>query len=223
MCDTPPGGAWTLTDVWDGSSELPWPTIISLPFLAGGGFDCSVPSLKSDDFCRASWWGFTTWGFLGSGSNGFDTGTGWLDSPKTLDACRLCWLSLRCAGVVPCAGASEPKTLDLFRAAWQRFTSFFGAAGSGAASFPNKLIEVLPPGGANTLFWNESDCYWLWYYVRCTYMFLYYVLLYSWPHEWARWGKPCVVIGYLGRRDGPILVIWDYPQLSCKFVVVPAW
>jgi len=38
------------------------------------------------------------------------------------------------------------------RAAWQRLTSFFGAAGSGAASFPNKLIEVFPPGGAITLF-----------------------------------------------------------------------
>jgi len=41
------------------------------------------------------------------------------------------------------------------RAAWQRLTSFFGAAGSGAASFPNKLIEVFPPGGAITLFSNE--------------------------------------------------------------------
>lgn len=154
MCDTPPGGAWTLTDVWDASSELPWPPIISLPFL-GGGLDCSVGSLKSDDFWRASWWGLTTWGFRGSGSNGFCTGAGMFEPPKTLEACRLCWLSLRCAGVASVPGASEPKTLDLLRAAWQRLTSFFGAAGSGAGSFPNKLIEVFPPGGATTLFWNE--------------------------------------------------------------------
>ena len=53
MCDTPPGGAWTLTEVWVGSS-LPAPEIMSFSFLGGGGLDGSVGSLKSDDFCRAS-------------------------------------------------------------------------------------------------------------------------------------------------------------------------
>ena len=166
MWDSPPGGAETLIELWDCSAELPWPPMISFAFLAGGGFDCSIGSLKSDDFCRISWWGLTTWGFRGgSGSNAFGAGAGWFASPNTLDICRLCWLSWWCTGVV-CSGvvcAGAPKTLDLFRAAWQRFTSFFGAVGSGAASFPNKLIEVFPPGGASTLFWNErkliKDCY----------------------------------------------------------------
>ena len=82
---------------------------------------------------------------------------------------------MRCAGVVSVAGASEaPKTLDLLRAAWQRLTSFFGAAGSGAASFPNKLIDVFPPGGATTLFSNEGNLFSPKYshynYVRAQYM-----------------------------------------------------
>lgn len=152
MWDTPPGGAWTLTEVWAFSSApAPSPVIISLPFLcSGGGLDCPVGSLKTCDFCRASWWGLTTCGFLGSGSkDGF--GAGWLGSPKTLDCCRLCWLTWWWVGVGAEAGASEPKTLDLFRAAWQALTSFFGGSGGAAESLPNKLIEVLPPGGARTL------------------------------------------------------------------------
>lgn len=47
------------------------------------------------------------------------------------------------------AGPSDAKTLDLFRAAWQAFTSFLGAGGSGALP-PNKLMDVFPPGGART-------------------------------------------------------------------------
>lgn len=153
MCDTPPGGAWTLTEVWVGSS-LPAPEIMSFSFLGGGGLDGSVGSLKSDDFCRASWWGLTKWGFRGSGSKGFDTGAGWLASPNTLECCLLCWLSLRCAGVVSGAGTSDTKTFDLLRAAWHALTSFLGAACSGAPLPPNKLIDVFPPGGARTLFRN---------------------------------------------------------------------
>lgn len=149
MCDTPPGGACTLTDVWDFSSALgPWPVMISSP-LRGGGLAGAVGSSNTCDLCRASWWGLTTCGFLGSGSKeGF--GTGWVGSPNTLDCCRLCWLSLWWVALGSGGGASEVKTLDLFRAAWHWFTSLLEGSGWGLESLPNKLIEVLPPGGAST-------------------------------------------------------------------------
>lgn len=150
MCDTPPGGACTLTDVWDFSSALgPWPVMISSP-LRGGGLAGAVGSSNTCDLCRASWWGLTTCGFLGSGSKeGF--GTGWVGSPNTLDCCRLCWLSLWWVALGSGGGASEVKTLDLFRAAWHWFTSLLEGSDWGLESLPNKLIEVLPPGGASTL------------------------------------------------------------------------
>ena len=151
MLDFPPGGARTLTDVWAFSSAHgPWPLIISLPLRGGGGFADAFGSSKTDDFCRASWWGLTTWGFLGSGSKaGF--GTGLLGSPKTLDCCLLCWLSLWWAGAPSCTDASDEKTLDLFRATWHWLTSLCLDGGTGLLSLSNKLIEVFPPGGASTL------------------------------------------------------------------------
>ena len=156
ICDAPPGGAWTLTEVWLLSSLLPpLPLMISSLFLGGGGLD-SVGSLKTCDFCRASWCGLTVWGFRGSGSkDGFGAGC---ESPNTEECCRLCWLSAWCFGVTPEAGVSEAKTFDLLRSAWQRLTSFLTGSEGVPPSFPNKLIDVFPPGGASTLKNNFSIC-----------------------------------------------------------------
>ena len=150
MLDFPPGGACIFTVVWAFSSEFtPWPLMISLVFR-GGGLACTFGSSKTVDFCRASWWGFTKWGFLGSGSND-GLGTGWGGSPNTLDCWRLCWLCLWCAGAASATGASLAKTFDLLRATWHWLTSLCVATGVGSPSLPNKLIEVFPPGGASTL------------------------------------------------------------------------
>lgn len=47
------------------------------------------------------------------------------------------------------AGPADAKTFDLLRAAWQAFTSFLEAGGSGASP-PKILMDVFPPGGART-------------------------------------------------------------------------
>ena len=41
--------------------------------------------------------------------------------------------------------------------------------------------------------------------------------------KWARWSKPCILIGYPSRRDEPILPTLDFPRWSRKYKKFSSW
>ena len=56
-------------------------------------------------------------------------------------------------------------------------------------------------------------CIWIWKTIDRKKHQQFYFLLYGWLCKWARWSKPCVLIGYLSGQEGTYLACSGFPAL----------